>query len=166
MRRAMYVIGIAFIILLPSEIAVAAPQQEWTRRFAGSAIAVDASSAGLTAVAGSRWAPGGHQAMFVAVYGPRGGQRWQAAWRRAGGSAYASAVAVAPDGTIHVGGSRSGAVEYGESWWWLRRYAANGNLMWHRDRAAGPTSEDMGLDQRHLGPRRRRHRGRRRHRLL
>jgi hypothetical protein len=134
MRRALIVIGVSFLFVLPSWSAVAAPRLEWTRQFPGWVMAVDTSSSGVTAAVGSRWAPGGHQTMSIVVYGPRGGQRWQGTWRPAGESAGASTVAVAPDGTIYVGGGRDRVVGYEtESWWFLRRYSANGTLMWHRD---------------------------------
>jgi hypothetical protein len=134
MRTALFAIGIAFTVLLPSEMAVAAPRVEWTRQFAGSVMAVDTSSNGATGAVGSRWAPGGHQTMSIVVYGPRGGQRWQGTWRPAGESAFASAVAIASDGSIYVGGHRTLTDVYeSETWWFLRRYAANGTLMWHRD---------------------------------
>ena len=134
MRRALIVIGVSFLFVLPSWSAVAAPRLEWTRQFPGWVMAVDTSSNGMTAVVGSRWAPGGHQTMSIVVYGPQGGQRWLRTWRPAGESAGASTVAVAPDGTIYVGGGRDRVVGYEtESWWFLRRYSANGTLMWHRD---------------------------------
>jgi hypothetical protein len=133
MRRTLVVMGVSVLFVLPSRSAQTAPRQEWTRQFPGSVMAVDTSSSGYTAVAGSQWAADDRDAMFVTVYGPQGGRRWQAAWRPAGRSAYATAVAVASDGSVYVGGSRSGDVEYGETWWFLRRYAANGTLTWHRD---------------------------------
>ena len=77
MRRALIVIGVSFLFVLPSWSAVAAPRLEWTRQFPGWVMAVDTSSSGVTAAVGSRWAPGGHQTMSIVVYGPQGGQRWQ-----------------------------------------------------------------------------------------
>lgn len=134
MRRALLLIGVSFLFVLPSSSAVAAPRLEWTRQFPGWVMAVDTSSNGVTAAVGSRWAPGGQQTMSIVVYGPRGGQRWQATWKPAAESAGASTVSVAPDGTIYVGGGRDRVVGYEtESWWFLRRYSANGTLLWHRD---------------------------------
>jgi len=113
---------------------VAALRLEWTRRFPGWVMAVDTSSSGVTAAVGSRWAPGDHLTTSVVVYGPMGGQRWQGTWRPAGESAYASAVAVASDGSIYVGGTRTRVDVYEpELRWFLRRYSANGTLLWHRE---------------------------------
>ena len=134
MRRTLIVIGVSFLFVLPSWSAVAAPRLEWTRQFPGWVMAVDTSSNGVTAVVGSRWAPGGHQTMSIVVYGPRGGQRWRGIWRPAGESAFASAVAVAADGSVYVGGHRTSVDVYEtEEWWFLRRYSASGALLWHRE---------------------------------
>jgi hypothetical protein len=64
---------------------------------------VATSATRLTFVAESRWAPDDHRAMFVTVYGPQGARRWQAAWLPTDGSAVATAVAIASDGTVCVG---------------------------------------------------------------
>jgi outer membrane protein assembly factor BamB len=148
MRKGSFLIGVSLLVLLPSAAAIAAPQLQWTRRFPGWVMAVDTSSSGITAVAGSRWAPEGHQTMSIVVYGPLGGQRWHATWRPAGESAIASAVAVASDGSIYVGGHRTGVdVFETETWWFLRRYSANGTLLWHREQS--PAQHEMAWGEIH-----------------
>lgn len=128
------------------------PQPVWTRAVAGQPFAAAAGPHGISLVAGRRFVDRHHDAMFVAAYGPRGALRWLRAWRPAGCSATASAVAAAPDGSVFVGGSRSCSNEPAR--WFVRRYTRGGSLAWHREGGPlpGSTISDAGAYVNALAP--------------
>ena len=145
MRRTLIVIGVSFLFVLPSWSAGAAPRLEWTRQFPGWVMAVDTSSNGVTAVVGSRWAPEAIR-RCLSWSTDAGRQRWQGTWRPAGESAFASAVAVAADGSVYVGGHRTSVDVYEtEEWWFLRRYSANGTLLWNRGQSPAQHRATWGM---------------------
>ncbi|HEX6843807.1 MAG TPA: hypothetical protein VF235_01715, partial [Actinomycetota bacterium] len=101
MRRSLVVaICLCTLLLLPQGARAAPIEQEWARTLAGNSfVAVTTTPDGVSAVAGSRMAPGGRYstAALVAVYGPNGGPRWKDVWRPKGCSAQAGAVAFGSD---------------------------------------------------------------------
>jgi hypothetical protein len=146
LRRVIVVVAcVSLVVALQPCMAGAAPRLKWSVDVPGALQAVDTSPSGLTAVGGSRWAPRGREAMLVAVYGPGGGLRWEARWRPDGCSVYASAVALAAGDTTYVGGIRS-CEKHGEieTWWFLRRYTRDGELMWRRGQPAAQHPKSWG----------------------
>lgn len=128
----------ATILLAALPSASAGPRTPaWSRRAGDSLYAADAAPDGGTVVAGSREWRYRQSAMLLRRYGPDGALRWTRSWHphRAGGKVYAwaTAVAVASDGSVVVGGTLNPGCEGGG--WFVRRYGPRGRLLWSREQS-------------------------------
>jgi hypothetical protein len=116
--------------------AAAAPDPEWSSAFPGEITGVAADRHGNTYAVGERRVRVGGRRLdrlVVARYGPAGNLAWVRSWGPPRNAPFGPVVDVAPDGAVVVGGSINGLKPGFCTGWFLRSYAPDGGLRWHRE---------------------------------